>query len=161
MFAKFTVSNPIARTHIEHYLRGGGVDFVEDKNIELMLRQDNKVRAAIANHIPPGTTTGGVHGSFALEQWDYAIEDFQFTFGGIDIFEFQADFDNNTLTVWFQDRYEWHPFYPKLYPVKSGDEVRPTNCIHAAFVEKKADGAADFWMIGEAAVPLNLVTGGP
>jgi hypothetical protein len=161
MLAKFTFRNALARAHIEHYLKGGGADFVEDANIEAMLRQDSGVRAAIAKHIPAGQTAGGVHRSFALEQSDYAIEDFQFTFGGIDIFEFQADFDNHTLTVWFQDRYEWHPFYPKLYPVQSGDEVRPTNCIHAAFVEKKADGAADFWMIGEATVPLGLVTGGP
>ena len=72
-------------------------------------------------------------------------------------FDFEMDFDAGTVHVWFQDRYEWHPFYPALYPVKAGDVARPTNCLHAAMVELKSSGAADFWMKGEATVPLNVI----
>ena len=65
-------------------------------------------------------------------------------------------------------RYEFHPYYPSLYAVipddptvplpdqHTGDVWRETNCVHAAMVELKDEGAADFWMIGQATVPLRL-----
>jgi hypothetical protein len=37
------------------------------------------------------------------------------------------------------------------------DAARETNCLHAALVELKSSGAADFWMKGEATVPLITV----
>ncbi|HEV3198155.1 MAG TPA: hypothetical protein VGZ73_09615, partial [Bryobacteraceae bacterium] len=53
-----------------------------------------------------------------------------------------------------------HPYYPGLYLVQSDDSpARETNCLHAAFVEMKSQGAADFWMIGEASVPLKGIAG--
>ena len=39
--------------------------------------------------------------------------------------------------------------------------VRDTNCVHAALVELKSQGAADFWMIGEATFPLTLFAFSP
>ena len=32
--------------------------------------------------------------------------------------------------------------------------MRETNCVHAALVELKSGGAADYWMKGEATIPL-------
>jgi hypothetical protein len=65
-----------------------------------------------------------------------------------------------TVHVWFQDRYEWHPvgFGYKRFP---DDVRRGTNCVHAAMVEMKASGAKDYWMVGDAVVPLRLVMGTP
>jgi hypothetical protein len=63
------------------------------------------------------------------------------------------------MHVWFQDFYEWHPVYP-FYTFMAGDVVRETNCVHAALVELKSSGAADFWMKGEATVPVSVITAG-
>ena len=38
-------------------------------------------------------------------------------------------------------------------------DARDTNCVHAALVELKSGGAADYWMKGEARVPLSLIRG--
>ena len=38
--------------------------------------------------------------------------------------------------------------------------LRETNCVHAALVELQTTGASDFWMKGEATVPLSLFRGG-
>jgi len=45
----------------------------------------------------------------------YSIQDFQYSFGAIDRLDFEVDFDDGTVHVWFQDRYEWHPVYKALY----------------------------------------------
>jgi hypothetical protein len=153
---------PIALQHLNWYLSTGkGADFVEDTNIAAMLRRDTGVQAAIAAQIPAGTSSGVVTGAFKLNQSDYVDQDFRFAFGAIDELDFEADFGAGTLHVWFQDRYEWHPFYPKLYTVFPDDGPRETNCVHAALVELKSSGAADFWMKGEATVPLSLVVTPP
>jgi hypothetical protein len=84
-------------------------------------------------------------------------QDFRFAFGGVDRVDLEVDFSQDTVRVWFQDRYEWHPFYP-FYPFvgpthdfpQSGDVRRPTNSLHAAMVEMKTKGAADFCMKGRA-----------
>jgi hypothetical protein len=152
---------PIALAHLNWYTAiGGGADFVEDANIELMLRRDANVRAAIARRIPSAMVRGKFTGHFKLEQTGadgYADQDFRFAFGAIDQLDFEADFDAGTIKVWFQDRYEWHPFYPGLYSIHPDDGPRETNCVHAALVELKSTGAADFWMKGEATVPLSLI----
>jgi hypothetical protein len=44
----------------------------------------------------------------------------------------------------------------------AGDAVRPTNCVHAALVELKSGGGAkDYWMKGEATVPLSVIRPAP
>jgi len=76
--------------------------------------------------------------------------------GAIDRLDYEADFGAGTFHAWFQDRYEWHPVYSGLYTRFDDDDVRPTNAVHAACVELKAnDGAADYWMKGEATVALS------
>ncbi len=159
LVAKF-LDKPIATAHLAWYLAGAGADFIEDANIAEMLRKDTGVQAAIARRIPPGPPGGKFTGFFKLEQSDYADQDFRFAFGAIDRLDFEVDVAAGTIHVWFQDRYEWHPYYPKLYRAYPDDAPRDTNCLHAALVELKASGAADFWMKGEATVPLSLVRPG-
>ena len=101
--------------------------------------------------------TGIQSGHFEFTQSDYGNDDFKNAFGGIDRVDFEFDFQRDQCTVWFQDRYEWHPVYPGLYELKEGDDRRSTNCAHAAFVEMKLEGAKDYWMKGEATVPLPLI----
>lgn len=160
LMAKFG-DKPLAALHVMHYRTGSGVDFVEDKHLDAMLRSDLKVKAAISARIPKGIKTGKHSGFLKLEQKDYGNQDFRFAFGAIDRLDFEADFSTDSLHVWFKDRYEWHPVYPGLYLPKHADDVpRETNCVHAAFVELKLSGAADFWMVGDANVPLSVVLGG-
>ncbi len=81
--------------------------------------------------------------------------------------DYEVGFSRDIVRVWFQDRYEWHPFYPKLYDVQggtgefphAGDGPRPTNSIHAAMLEMKdrKDGkpnAKDYWMKGVGEIKL-------
>jgi hypothetical protein len=151
---------PIALDHLNWYLAAGrGTDFDEDDNIEKMLREDKTVQAAIRSRFPAGMTRGVFAGHLKVEQDDYTSQDLRFAFGAIDRLDFQVDFTANTIHAWFQDRYEWHPVYPGLYLKFSDDAARETNCVHAALVELKTSGAADFWMKGEATVPLSAIAG--
>lgn len=150
---------PIARAHLEWYLSTGkGRDFFENANIERMLRGDGGVQRAIAARIPPGRASGTMSGFLKIEQSDYQDQDLRFAFGAIDRLDFEVDFVAGALHAWFQDRYEWHPYYPGIYSAFPDDAARETNCVHAALVELKSAGAADFWMKGEATVPLSVVT---
>jgi hypothetical protein len=146
----------LAFEHLRWYLGAGGADFVEDANLESMLRTDAGVQARIAAKIPSGRSSGTFTGHLKIEQRHYADDDFQFAFGAIDRLDFVVDFGAGTLHAWFQDRYEWHPVYP-FYKAKSGDSPRPTNCVHAAAVELKRSGAQDYWMKGEATIPLDAL----
>ena len=154
-------SKPIALAHLNWYLStGSGRDFVENANIQRMLQLDRGVQAEIIALLPPGQTTGRFATSFKVEQYMYSDQDLRFAFGAIDILDFEVDYDAGTIQAWFQDRYEWHPVYAGLYTMHPGDVARETNCVHAALVELQSSGAADFWMKGEATVPLSMVTSG-
>ena len=161
IFAKFG-DKPIAKKHVLWYLAGSGVDFVEDEYLRDMLQRDRKIQAAIVRNLPPVHERKGIFRThFKIEQKDYEVQDFRFAFGAIDRLDIEVDFTAGTLHAWFQDRYEWHPYYPGLYTVfedDGGRGPRPTNCVHAAFVEQKSNGASDFWMKGEATVDLFVVT---
>jgi hypothetical protein len=159
IFGEFR-DKPIARVHLDHYLLGRRSDIVENAKIDLMLRQDAGVKAMIAARIPPGRRTGTAAFSFKVEQSDYQNQDLRFAFGAIDQLDVEVDFDAGTVHAWFQDYYEWHPYYPGLYTAWPDDGPRETNCLHAALVELKDAGAADFCMKGEATVPLGVVAPG-
>jgi hypothetical protein len=172
--AKF-LDKPIARAHLDFYLEGKGkgahgteVMFDEDHNIHTWLMQEKGVKAALVKQIPTSQKSGKFAGSIRFEQEDYAEDDtgqdFRFAWGAIDRLDFEVDFDAKTVHVWFQDRYEWHPYYPGIYaaithnpPEPEDDEARETNCLHAALVELKSEDAADFWMKGKATVPLTVI----
>lgn len=163
---------PIALKHLNFYQKDGkGADFNEDANIKDWLTRDSGIRKRLKREIFPGPgRKPKAEGHFTFEQHEYAEDaagqDFRFAFGGIDRVDFQVDFSQDTVRVFFQDRYEWHPVYPfysfigptAQFP-GSGDEVRETNCLHAALVELKASGAADFWMKGQAEVALSQIVG--
>jgi len=153
---------PLAIEHLDHYLSGGGADFNEDINILHWLNQDANIRARLKQEIfPPGKKKRS-EGHFSFEG-DHVFdtsktENFALSFGQIDRVDFSVDFSDDTVRVWFQDRYEWHPVYPGLYNRLAGDKARPDNCVHAAAVEMKNQGAKDYWMKGQAVVPLSLIT---
>lgn len=142
---------PLAQRHVDHYLMGHGADFVE--NLEAVIRRDSGVRSLLARAI--GRSPRGYIG---IRQSDYAVRDFQFAFGAIDRLDFEVDRAAGLVHVWFKDRYEWHPVGFGHRPLP-GDVRRDTNCVHAAAVELKASGAADYWMVGDAVVPLSAITG--
>ena len=149
---------PIARAHLEWFVsKGAGRDFVEDKNLELMLKTDAKVQAKILSRLPKGQSSGTFSNHLDISQDDYDDEDFQYAFGAIDRLDFEVDFAAGTLHAWFMDRYEWHPYYPSIYPKMDGDYLRDTNAVHAAAVELKAGAARDFWMKGEVTIPLKAI----
>jgi hypothetical protein len=149
---------PLAREHLQWFVsKGGGRDFVEDKNLELMLKTDAKVQAKILSQFPKGQSSGTFSSHLAITQDDYADEDFQYAFGEIDRLDLEVDFTAGSLHAWFMDRYEWHPYYPSIYPKQDGDYLRDTNAVHAAAVEMKAGAARDFWMKGEVTIPLKAI----
>lgn len=153
---------PLALDHLGWYMStGGGADYNENGPLEQMLRTDAGVHSAILSTLPsPAPASGTVPAHLKVEQSDYTNQDFRFAFGAIDRLDLEADYGAGTLHAWFQDRYEWHPYYPGLYTAFSDDAARETNCVHAALVELQASGAADFWMKGEATVPLSVLGAG-
>lgn len=156
---------PNGRKHLNWYLfAGGGKDFVEDALLDLALRQEVGLRRYLKSELAAHKTTGIVTGHVEVDQSVYGPDfgqDVRFAWGALDRLDFEADYSAGTFHAWFQDFYEWHPVYPKLYTRFSDDEVRPTNAVHAALVELKTDGAADFWMKGEATVPLSAILSVP
>jgi peptidoglycan hydrolase-like protein with peptidoglycan-binding domain len=156
------VKRPLGSTHLEWYLKGGGKDFVEDDNIKDWVTRDSGIRKRLKREIFPRGSKPRMQGQFFFGQGEYAKDDagqdFRFAFGSIDKVDFEVDLSDHLVRVWFQDRYEWHPFYPKLYPSKSGDVARDDNCVHAALVEMQDQGASDYWMKGVAEIPLSLIS---
>jgi hypothetical protein len=131
-------SYPLAQRHLDHFLHGGGVDYPED--LETVIRTDQGVRAKLAIAV-----AGSSRGNIRIEQSEYMVQDFRFAFGAIDRMDYEVCGDN--LHVWFKDRYEFHP----------EDTGRPTHCVHVAAVDMKLRGAQDYWMVGEATVPMTMV----
>jgi hypothetical protein len=158
---------PIALRHFQWFLTdGAGATFNEDANLANCLTSDTGVRVNLHNVIRAKSQRSGwpVSGRVRLAQDDYTLHDFQFAFGAIDVLSFVADKDAGTFHAWFLDCYEWHPNYDgDIYPAADGkshpdDERRATNIVHAACVELKEGQARDFWMRGEATIPLSIIT---
>jgi hypothetical protein len=153
---------PIGSDHLEFYLKDSGKDFIEDKNIKDWVTRDSGIRKRLKHEIFPRGARPRTEGHFFFSQGEYAKDgagqDFRFAFGAIDRVDYEVDLGDNFVRVWFQDRYEWHPFYPKLYTAKSGDAAREDNCVHAALVEMQDKGASDYWMKGVAEIPLSVIT---
>lgn len=147
-------NSPLARKHLKHYMNGGGSEINVDENLENLIKQDLDVRAKFARAI------SSVHrGHIPIWQGDYSVEDFRLAFGGIDRVDYEVSALKGgfrTVDIWFKDRYDFHPVGFGYANKGTGDILRETNCIHAAAVEQKAYGAADYWMKGEARFPLSL-----
>lgn len=156
---------PTGKKHLYWYIFAGrGADYVEDAVIDTALRQDDGLRRRLKSELQARGSTGVIKAHVEISQQDYGSgvgQDIRFAWGAIDRFDFEADFTAGTFRAWFQDRYEWHPVYPGLYQQFDDDEPRPTNGVHAALVELKTEGAADYWMKGEATVPLSAILSVP
>jgi hypothetical protein len=139
---------PLARKHLDHYLAGTGSALTVD--LEDIIRRDSKVRAKLGAQVKRSR-----RGFMRIEQSDYAVKDFQFALGAIDRLDFEVNRKAGLVHVWFMDRYEWHPVGFGYKPLKH-DVRRETNCIHAAMVELKDSGAADYWMFGDTVLSLSL-----
>ncbi|WP_051367030.1 SpvB/TcaC N-terminal domain-containing protein [Hamadaea tsunoensis] len=145
---------PLAHDHLQHYLTGQGSTLVEDANLDRLLRDDHEIAYWVEKSIVKGVTaagtqkTGLIAGHLRIDQQDYTIAEFKNSFGAIDQVDWSYNLDTGKVQVWFQDRYEWHPVYKGLYDRFADDDVRETNCIHAALVEMKSQGAEDYWMQG-------------
>ena len=168
-FAPFWATKPIGKKHLDWYLEGSGADFLEDVNINQWLRRDTGIISRLQDEIFPRNKRTQVLGHFTFFQENYseAAEDFQLAFGTIDQVDFEVDIAKGVVRVWFQDRYEWHPFYHGMYDVQAGtpefphagDGRRPSNCVHAAMVEMKdrkdhKPKAKDYWMKGLGEIEL-------
>jgi Domain of unknown function (DUF4157) len=148
---------PAALSHINWYLSGGGADYNEDANLDRWARSDEHFRRNLmVARIAFASSSN--RGWVRVDQAFYGSEEFRLAFGAIDRMDFEIDEVAGTIHLWFKDRYEFHPYYPSLYTRFPDDEARETNCVHAAMVELKSEGAADFWMIGQATLPLRLFT---
>ena len=157
----FMQKSPLGLEHLDWYLSKNGADFIEDLNILRWLDQDSHIRARLKREIFPAGKKPKSEGHFTFPRGDFdttKTENFALSFGEIDRVDFSVDFSDDTVRVWFQDRYEFHPVYPGIYTKSSGDFVRGDNCVHAAAVEMKSQGAQDYWMKGQAVVPLSLIT---
>jgi|GEM_PF-2903773 len=148
---------PLGLRHLRWYLGGGGADFNENDNLARFVRTSEHFRRNFAV-----ARRGQTHGFMQVPQAFFgpSDEDFRFSFGAIDRMDFEIDEVAGTVHLWFKDRYEFHPVYP-FYTLFPDDEVRETNCVHAAMVELKDEGAADFWMIGETTLPLRAFAFSP
>jgi hypothetical protein len=141
----------LANRHLDHYLTAGGADFTE--NVVDFINSDSGVRAKLARAINKTS-----RGHIRIGQNDYSETDFQFAFGAIDRMDYEVDPATKSVHIWFMDRYEWHPV-GFGYSSNPGDSRRISNCVHAAAVELKSAGAADYWMVGDGVVPLSNITG--
>jgi Domain of unknown function (DUF4157) len=146
---------PTALRHLRWYLNAGGADFNENENIDRWVRADERFRRTF-----DASRHGQLRGFMEVQQGFFGNEDFRFSFGTIDRMDYEVDEIAGTIHLWFKDRYEYHPVYP-FYSHFPDDEPRDTNCVHAALVELKSQGAADFWMIGEGTFPLRLFAFSP
>jgi peptidoglycan hydrolase-like protein with peptidoglycan-binding domain len=147
---------PVALKHLNWYLKDGrGQELNEDANIASWVRSDAGIRSRVTSFIVQNVTQG-LHysGFFAFNQSEFANDDYRFAFGTIDRLDVEVDWVAKTVKLWFMDSYEWHPVCSGFYTKFPDDAVRETNSLHAALVELKNQGGADYWMVGEATLPL-------
>jgi peptidoglycan hydrolase-like protein with peptidoglycan-binding domain len=148
---------PIAFQHLNWYLKyGRGAEYNEDENIARLVKTDANFRAKIRDFIVANITKGlQFSGFFEFWQPDFINQDMRFAFGSLDRVDIEVDVMLATVKIWFKDSYEWHPYCPGYYSQFPDDGPRITNSLNAALVELKNEGAADFWMVGEATLPLS------
>ena len=157
----FLRDKPRSVQHLNWYLRdGNGNDFNEDENIKLWLLRDKGIRKKLIFEVfrgDPQRNPPRHNGRFEFETGAFEDDEFRACFGSIDVVSYELDFSDGSIHVWFKDRYEWHPVYPGIYDQQTSDSVRNTNSLHAAMLEMKRMGAKDFWMKGEAFLPMSFV----
>jgi hypothetical protein len=147
---------PLAVRHLNHYISGGGANYLEHTNLDNLMLTDSGARGVVARAISRAD-----RGHVFIQQSDYSNQDYRYAFGGIDRVDYQVDRVAGMVDVWFKDRYDFHPAGFGHVNKGTGDSAPPgrvTNCVHLAAVEAKSSGAADYWMVGHATLPLSLFT---
>ncbi len=150
---------PLAKKHLEHYISGGGADYIEHTNLDNLMKTDAGARGVVA-----GAVSKADRGQVFIQQHHYSDQNFRLAFGGIDRVDYKVDKAKANVDVWFKDRYDFHPAGFGHTNKGAGDYAPPgrvSNCVHLAAVEAKSSGAADYWMIGHATLPLSLFTAAP
>jgi hypothetical protein len=143
-----------AQTHFDHYESGGGADLDVSATLSRMLHSDAGARGVLAEEIASRD-----RGHVFIQQPHYSEPEFKNAFGGIDRVDFLVERDEGRVHVWFKDRYDFHPVGYGYEDKGAGDVMRNTNCVHAAAVELKSSGAADFWMYAYSVESLSLFEG--
>jgi peptidoglycan hydrolase-like protein with peptidoglycan-binding domain len=149
---------PVALQHLNWYLRDGrGQELNEDFNIEKWVRSDWGIRKRIRRFMEDNKPKGPRHHGFIVwEHYQFANEDYKYAYGTIDRLDIELDWVLKTVKIWFKDSYEWHPVCDGYYQKFPDDVVRVNNSLHAALVQVKNQGAADYWMLGEATFPMSF-----
>jgi peptidoglycan hydrolase-like protein with peptidoglycan-binding domain len=147
---------PIAMKHLNWYLKDGrGADFIENDNIAKWVDADANLRAEVAHFVRVNRARSPKYKYYIyFDASRFSSMDFRNAFGTIDKLFIEFDMGPQTVTLSFKDRYEWHPVCQPYYKKEPDDDIRNTNSLHAALVELKVNGAADYWMLGEATLPM-------
>lgn len=161
----YLAGQPLAQRHLEHYLTGGGRDFIEDIN-DLFRRNPtiaNNVAAQIAEQSDGGRVKSGVlegggdlpgggklPGFPPITQADYDDQDWRNSIGNVDRLEWVLvsgpdAAGNATVIVKLADPYAWHP-----------QEARLTQCVHQAIENMKSQGAKEYMARGTGVVVVNM-----
>jgi hypothetical protein len=167
LFVNFYFSSqPNAKKHLEHYVKGGGKDYTE--NVGDLFGANPRIRSRIAGLIDeqittdPTTTGAAIVGkgvddgqAAPIAQSDYDSEDWRNANGNIDEVYWQlvGKYDPtryNKFQITITDPYTWHPL-----------EKRPTQCLHEAFERLKSKSAADYITKGTAEIILPPVSQSP
>ncbi len=158
---------PNAKAHLVHYRIGQGTIYRE--NVDALFVANPRIRTRIARLIHQQITGSrttllsgvligrGVDDGQAppIRQQDYDSEDWRNANGNIDEVRWSLvgtynPRGYNSFNITVHDPYEWHD-----------QEGRATQCIHAAFVRLKRQGAADYISEGTARVLLPPVWQSP
>jgi hypothetical protein len=142
--------NGRAAAHLNYYLDGTGVDKTVDLNA--LLREDSGVSGKLRREITAAIRNGKTSGTVAIPQQTYVLNDWLLALGGINV-EWQAtaptagpSYGSAMIKLSFRNKYQWHPY-----------EARFTQSLHSAAVRLKKKGAQDYWMKGEATMPLQQI----
>ena len=161
----YLAGQPLAQRHLEHYLSGGGRDFIEDIN-DLFRRNPtiaNNVAAQIAEQSDSGRLRSGVlegggdlpgggklPGFPPITQSDYDDQDWRNSIGNVDRLEWVIvsgpdAAGNATVMIKLADPYAWHP-----------QEARLSQCVHQAIDNMKAHGAKEYMARGTGVVVVSM-----
>ncbi|MEZ4905200.1 MAG: hypothetical protein R2822_27340 [Spirosomataceae bacterium] len=152
---------PNAKAHLVHYRIGQGTVYREDVNGLFVANPRIRTRIARLIHAQITATAGSTLLSGVLigrgvddgqdppiRQQDYDSEDWRNANGNIDEVRWSLigtynPRGYNMFNITIRDPYEWHD-----------QEGRATQCLHAAFVRLKRQGAADYMTEGTARIQL-------
>jgi hypothetical protein len=128
-------SNGNAAKHLDHYLKGSGLDLKVD--LARVFKEAINVRTIVYQNIKDNFKFNKHQGSVPIAQPVYFHKDWRLAIGGMNV-----NWEKNgqdKIRCYFRNKYQWHP-----------EDRRTTQCIHEAAVRlQKKIYARDYWMYGE------------